>query len=944
VRDLTTALSVQYPTDAHLVTYVAYGADGEEVRHQPRVRKDQLGAIREHGFELRHHVLVCDVDTHAHHPVTESELEDARTRLGAHPGVGWYSTRCGLRVLQPLTAPVTPERFEAIVSAWLDQLQAVLGDTWLVDRKCKDWTRAFRLPLVRREGKMTQTELHIETMAAIDPPPMPLARPVAPPVTAAVVVRTSDRSKVIERARTYVSKIAVPTCGVDHACHATLFSVAVHLHGFGLGEEDAVALLIEWAGPSSHPRSEWTPVYLLDAVRRARGGTVQAGFHLVDDRPARPQVDPAIFAGGPHLGVEEHVSKLDGGGGDGGDGDGGAGSGDAAPAAPGAGVGAAGGGSSPGGGEITRPVIRLGTDLQRVNNEAIAAIAQHDRAIYQRGERLVRIIRLPAREDDGVQRPEHHPHIVAVAEPTLQERLATIATWETWKARPLPGAWETTVPPLQSVRAVLARGVWRGIRLLGGIVETPVLRPDGTVLDVPGYDAATGLLYQPVGEAVGGIPTKPTLDDAKAAVAELLAVVPDFPFDGDAHKSAWLAGVLTPFAMPAISGPVPMFLIDANTRGSGKTLLCDAISSIVYGRVFAKMAHVHDDAELEKRIMAIALAGDTSIMIDNIRGFLGGPVWELVLTTRSWRGRILGVSESPALPLNVVWYATGNNVEVAGDMTRRIIYVRLRSEHERPELRDDIGQSDLLGWIAANRPRLVRAALTILRAFFVAGRPGAKEIRCGSYEAWAAIVPAALVWAGLPDPCSTREEVETSGTSDGSSLGVFLRAWEDAFGGAAKPLSVVLRLIEEEDRRLSRPGIMGLYESGEHAYQTLRDALMQLCPTRDGRLPTAAVAGRKLGHFVERVVDGRWLDGSLDTHTKIMTWSVTTRHPQVAGGAGASGGKANSSAWRSPETETSAHTLTHGKGLGQPPHAPAPPASEARAEREALVQEIWDAV
>lgn len=46
-------------------------------------------------------------------------------------------------------------------------------------------------------------------------------------------------------------------------------------------------------------------------------------------------------------------------------------------------------------------------------------------------------------------------------------------------------------PPLDVVRDILALGSWP-FPALAGIVEAPTLRPDGSVLDRPGYDAARG--------------------------------------------------------------------------------------------------------------------------------------------------------------------------------------------------------------------------------------------------------------------------------------------------------------------------------------------------------------------------------------------------------------------------------------------------------------------
>src|SRR5207247_1626873 len=109
------------------------------------------------------------------------------------------------------------------------------------------------------------------------------------------------------------------------------------------------------------------------------------------------------------------------------------------------------------------------------------------------------------------------------------------------------------------------------------------LRPDGTVLQEPGYDSRTGLFYEPVGPRIF-VPTSPTLEDALEARDVLLEVVADFPFAKPAHRAAWLALLLTPLARHVFSGPTPSFLIDANVRASGKSLLADVVSWIVSGR------------------------------------------------------------------------------------------------------------------------------------------------------------------------------------------------------------------------------------------------------------------------------------------------------------------------------------------------------------------------
>lgn len=129
---------------------------------------------------------------------------------------------------------------------------------------------------------------------------------------------------------------------------------------------------------------------------------------------------------------------------------------------------------------------------------------------------------------------------------TLRERLARCARWQEERQ----GDGDTPIrvdvhPPRWCVEAVHARGTWPGIRPLVNVVDHPVVRPDGSVLAASGYDADTALFLSTDGLPLD-LPEKPTRDDTRAAAGRLLDVVSDFPFEKDHHRSAWLAGPLTP--------------------------------------------------------------------------------------------------------------------------------------------------------------------------------------------------------------------------------------------------------------------------------------------------------------------------------------------------------------------------------------------------------------
>jgi putative DNA primase/helicase len=107
------------------------------------------------------------------------------------------------------------------------------------------------------------------------------------------------------------------------------------------------------------------------------------------------------------------------------------------------------------------------------------------------------------------------------------------------------------------------------------------------------------------------------------------------------------------------------------------------------------------------------------------------------------------------VPTNTTFLATGNNLTFRGDMSTRAVMCKLLPKAERPEERQ-------YGWDAraetrAARPRLVAAALTIIRAYVVAGRPGMDRKPFGRFEHWQAMIQDPLLWLGAPDPCKTRE-------------------------------------------------------------------------------------------------------------------------------------------------------------------------------------------
>jgi hypothetical protein len=503
-----------------------------------------------------------------------------------------------------------------------------------------------------------------------------------------------------------------------------------------------------------------------------------------------------------------------------------------------------------------RPEIIITTEEHDVTDAAVAALVREP-GLYHRGGRLVRV-----RCDPRNAMP---PAIEPMPLATIRELLTKNARLVRLRERSVDGASVAVKtaahPPDFLVRAIDARAAWPGTRYLVGVTEHPTPRPDGSVLDVAGYDDATGLLYIPSAD-YPKVPERPTRDDAVAAMRELLDVVSDFPFATEAHRSAWVALLLTALARDAIAGPVPLGAIDATTPGTGKTLLADAVMQIAAGRPATRTAMPDSEEELRKRITSHVMAGDRAVLFDNIARPLGGAALDAVLTGTTWSDRILGRSETTRdLPLATLWLATGNNLEFRGDLIRRVLHVRLDAGQERPEERTGFRHPHLLRWLRAERPRLVVAALTVLRAYSRAGRRDHRLRSWGSFEAWSELIRGAIVWSGLPDPAATREGLNSAGDARREAHAELLAGWDEL------DVHGVGLTTAEAIRRLDDPG-------NRTRFDMLRSAISQLTYLPIGKLPSAAKLGSTLRGVRGRIVNGLRLDEAGKRHNAAV-WRVS---------------------------------------------------------------------
>lgn len=687
---------------------------------------------------------------------------------------------------------------------------------------------------------------------ALPLPPLPAEllariRESAPaPAAPRAAPHVADENKVA-RARAYLAKVP-PAVSGQHGHDQTFKAACSIVEGFDLDTDAAYALLSEWNQACQPP---WSEKELRHKIEDADKKATRRG-HLLEATPT---------ARGPG----------------------------ASSAAP------------PG-----RPVIRCGTDLHGNTCEAEAALAGLDEPrVYVRARGLVVVAREGAKKIRGVKRDPGAPFVHELTPAALREHLSRAASWARWN--PKQQDWIPSLPSGPVVAALAARGSWPSLHPLAGVVEAPVFKPDGSVLDTPGYDEQTALLFAPRGVEFPPVPLAPTTDDVRAAVAALWEPLDQFEWENpEWDRPVIVALALTFAARPAFEGAAPCFVFDSTTRGSGKGLACATAVVGATGRRPPVSILSPEPEEQRKALFTLALEGHRAILLDNVTRPLGGAVLSACVTAGEIRDRVLGASRSAAAPFDAVLLATGNNVRYVDDFDRRVLVARQVPTVERPEERQPPGgfrHPDLLAYAQAEHPRLLSAALTLLRAYHVAGRPGHGLSPLGSFEPWDALVRGACLWAEVGDPLSCRERVE-SVDEDRERLAALIEAWHGAFGSA--------------------PTTVAKAASQAATDEQLRLALTAFDAKGDPAHLNAFSIGRRIRAFTGRIVGGRRLE-------RVGKASPAVYRVGIVGIVGIDTADSN--------TRARAHAR-NGIG-GEEPHDPHDPRSDPaeEAEREAVREE-----
>jgi hypothetical protein len=495
---------------------------------------------------------------------------------------------------------------------------------------------------------------------------------------------------------------------------------------------------------------------------------------------------------------------------------------------------------------VDHPIIRISGqgDLSTVCDEIVHLLDKFEAPIYQRGGMLVRVVEEQARPaSKGIVRDPAAPRIV----PLDDLALVDIATQhlQIMLLNRKSSTWTQADLPRLYAQTILARKEWP-FRRLEAVVVHPVMLPTGDVLWESGYHEASGLLLRLPFAGFESPIHRPSHGELLSALDELLDLLSGFEFYEAVDESVALAFLLTPFVRPLIP-TAPMFAVDAHAPGSGKSTLVRIESRLSAGTEPAFITLGADPVEMRKVLFAALLEGDQHIAIDNVEGPVGGADLAVMLTSPVYRGRVLGQSQNVSVPTKAVMSINGNNLQVVGDLTRRVLICRLDPSAERPAERHF--RFDPVKEASEGRSTYVNAALTIMSAYIASGeRVSVRPF--GSFEEWSRLVREPLIWLGLPDPVDSIRVLEAA-DPERAQLATMLQAVHAAFGRSEFKARALTQTVKAKGQQ----AIAGQPALTDPQVSALTEALQTVCE-RNGELNEKA-----LGRWLQRV-NGR-IDGGL---------------------------------------------------------------------------------
>lgn len=439
--------------------------------------------------------------------------------------------------------------------------------------------------------------------------------------------------------------------------------------------------------------------------------------------------------------------------------------------------------------------------------------------------------------------------------------LALILAHEVVLNKMTPTGWQEWTPPQSVLSAVLAGAEWPGLPVLAGIIGTPIVRPDGSLLQEPGYDRRTGLylaMKMPF-EPIAPTPTPEEVEAARRFVFDDL--LGDFEFESEADRANYLGLLLTPLLRRYLRSRTPLGIISATMPGSGKSTLTALVGLLAGQKV---LPWADDDAELRKQITSAFELEAGVVVFDNLDEgtVIASPILANLMTSAEWSDRILGGSRIGSWPNERLWLANGNNLRVGKDIASRSVLTRLSPRAPHPEQRSGFTIPNLDGWILepANQAKVLRGLLVLVVDWTASGGQRDHSLPpMRNFTPWAQGIGGLLAHHGVKGFLTNIDDLRATDEHDQKWAG-FLHRWLTHHGG----------VTPKRAREIFESAV--IVEHGGHE-QDPWDGLF-ITSDRGGRPRNAVQLGQWLKSHDGRFHGTLRIRSKFDTHTKITSWYV----------------------------------------------------------------------
>ncbi|MFE1396787.1 bifunctional DNA primase/polymerase [Nocardiopsis dassonvillei] len=353
--------------------------------------------------------------------------------------------------------------------------------------------------------------------------------------------------------------------------------------------------------------------------------------------------------------------------------------------------------------------------------------------------------------------------------------------------------------PAQVVfKQVLASPSW-SLPPLRGVTRTPILRQDGTVLNEPGYDPASGMYFDPMC-AFDPVPDRPSRGEVERAFNHVYhEVLGGFPYVGQADRAnafAYATHVVGRRFLEGMSGggvqPTPGVNVVAGSQGTGKSYLASVPVWVFGGDV---TDYRPDEQELGKLVVSTLhdKRGPVAILDNVPDGYIvKNTTLASFLTQAVPTARLLGQTKNVAMINDVFWGLTGNGTRQSDDLRRRFFDVRLDAGMADPAMREDFALGDLKAHFGdvRNRAKFVWCCLVLWRAWVAAGaNEGSCRMR-GSYGWWSKPTAGLLEFLGVG---GFMDNYAPGGSAEAERWEPFLMAWRAKYDSTRLKVSQLMR-------------------------------------------------------------------------------------------------------------------------------------------------------